>query len=235
MSSNPPANGTLRVRRLGRAPYDVARDLQEQARARAGEPWLLLVEHPHVYTLGVRARAEHVLVDPATVGADVVRADRGGDVTYHGPGQLVGYPIVDVALRHDAIPDHVHAVEAVVIGALRDLGVDGAGRRSGLPGIWIGDRKIAAVGVRVARGRSLHGFALNVAPDLAMFGHIVPCGIHGCSITSLAAEGCDASMDRVADAIVPHAASRWSSAGVDDRSVEAGALRAELELEPLGV
>jgi lipoyl synthase len=226
-------SSTLSVRRLGRVPYDVARDLQERARARVGEPWLLLVEHPHVYTLGVRARAEHVLVDPATVGAEVVRADRGGDVTYHGPGQLVGYPIVDVTLGHDAIPAHVHAVEAVVIGALHDLGVRRAGRSSGRPGIWIDERKIGAVGVRVSCGRSLHGFALNVAPELAMFDHIVPCGIHGCSITSLAAEGHDASMDDVADAIVRHATSRWSAFGVDDRSVDAGSLRAELE--PLGV
>jgi lipoyl synthase len=230
--SNTSASRVLRVRRLGRVPYDVARDLQEHARARTGEPWLLLVEHPDVYTLGVRARAEHVLVDPATVGADVVRADRGGDVTYHGPGQLVGYPIVDVTLGHDAIPAHVHAVEAVVIGALHDLGVRGAGRRPGLPGVWIDERKVGAVGVRVARGRSLHGFALNVSPDLAMFRNIVPCGIHGCSVTSLAAEGHDASMDDAADAIVRHAKSRWGAGGVDDRTGDAGAARAELE--PVG-
>src|SRR6185295_6763968 len=129
-------------------------------------------------------------------------ADRGGDVTYHGPGQLVGYPIVDVRLGHSAIPAHVHDVEDVVIGALHDLGLAGAGRKRGAPGIWLAERKIGAVGVRVSRARSMHGFALNVSPDLRMFDHIVPCGIRDCAITSLAEEGVDATIGEVSDLVV---------------------------------
>jgi len=202
-------NVPLRVARLGVIPYRDALALQEQLHQRAGEPWLLLLEHPHVYTLGVRARPEHVLVDPASVGADVVRVERGGDVTYHGPGQLVGYPIVDVAPTPRAIPAHVAAIEDVLLGALVDLGLRGAGRRVGYPGVWIEDRKIAAIGVRITGGRSLHGFAVNVDPDLVMFAHIVPCGLRGVRVTSLAAEGVDATIDDVADAIEQHAARQW--------------------------
>lgn len=204
----------LRVARLGAVPYREALALQHEVHQRAGEQWLLLLEHPHVYTLGVRARPEHVLVDPASVGADVVRVDRGGDVTYHGPGQLVGYPIVDVHTTPRAIPAHVAAIEDVLLRALLDVGLRGAGRRVGYPGIWIEDRKIAAIGVRITRGRSLHGFAVNVDPDLTMFGHIVPCGLHGVRVTSLAAEGVDATIDDVADAVEQHAARQWGNGTV---------------------
>src|SRR5439155_12299529 len=165
-----------------------------------------LLEHPHVYTLGVRADPAHVLL-PA---AEVVRTDRGGDVTYHGPGQLVGYPIVDVPLGRDAIPEFVHGIEQLVIDALDGVGLPGATRKPGYPGVWVGDRKICAIGVRVTRGRSMHGFALNVDPDLAMFGHIVPCGITEYGVTSLANEGVDVPMREVVDAVV----ARW---GADDR------------------
>ena len=130
-----------------------------------------------------------MLVDPESVGATLVRANRGGDVTYHGPGQLVGYPIVDVPMHRAAIPHHVHTVEQVVIDTLRDCGIHDAARRPGYPGVWVGDAKIGAVGVRITRGRSMHGFALNVDPDLSMFDHIVPCGIRGLAVTSMAALG----------------------------------------------
>jgi lipoic acid synthetase len=218
----------LHVRRVGLVEYETALALQQLLWARHAESWLLLLEHPHVYTLGVRARPEHVLVDPATVGASMVRADRGGDVTYHGPGQLVGYPILDVTLGHGAIPAHVHAVEQIVIDALDELGVPGAGRRSGLPGVWLGERKVGAVGVRVTRGRSMHGFALNVCPNLAMFEHIVPCGIHGCAVTSLTKEGVDVGVDAVADVVARHAARRWARDGLDDRRISATMLAVEL-------
>jgi lipoic acid synthetase len=171
--------------------------------------YLLLMEHPHVYTLGVRADVAHVLVDPASLGAELVHADRGGDVTYHGPGQLVGYPIVDVAMGPDAIPAYVHTVEQLVIDTLADVGLSGADRLPGYPGVWIDDRKICAVGVRVSRGRSMHGFALNVDPDLSYFDHIVPCGIPDKQVTSLAAEGVHASMAEVVDAVVARAAALW--------------------------
>ena len=207
---------TFRTRWLGRVRYQDAFALQHGLWRTSPDDHLLLLEHPHVYTLGVRADPAHLLVDPAAVGADVARADRGGDVTYHGPGQLVGYPIITVA-RPPALPDtpaYVHAVEQLLIDALDDLGLPGASRLAGYPGVWVGvderaPRKIAAIGVRLSKGRSLHGFALNVAPDLAMFGHIVPCGISEYPVTSLAAEGNGASMADAVDAVAGRAAARW--------------------------
>jgi lipoic acid synthetase len=210
-------SGALRVARLETVGYEDALALQQDLHARRGEQWLLLLEHPHVYTLGVRARDEHVLVEPSSVGADLVRAPRGGDVTYHGPGQLVGYPIVDVPTRSGSVPAHVAAMEQIVIGALADVGLDGGARRDGYPGVWIDDRKIAACGVRIADARSMHGFAVNVDPDLTMFEHIVPCGIHGIRVTSLAAEGHAVSVDDLADAIERRAAERWGDGTVERR------------------
>jgi lipoic acid synthetase len=194
---------TRRARWLGRVRYRDALALQH-ALFRSNEDYLLLLEHHHVYTLGVRAKLEHVLVPPAEVGAELVKADRGGDVTYHGPGQLVGYPIVSWTGR---IPDYVHQVEQLVIDSLADVGLPGATRLDGYPGVWIDGRKICAIGVRVSRGRTMHGFALNVDPDLSMFGHIVPCGIADRQVTSLAAEGIDVSMQDVVDAVVR----RWGA------------------------
>ena len=207
-----PAPGPLRVRWLGRVRYRDAHALQG-ALFRSEGRHLLLLEHPHVYTCGVRTDPAHLLVDPAAVGAERVDTDRGGDVTYHGPGQLVGYPILDVAPGSDAVPSHVHGVEQVVIDALADLGVR-AGRLAGYPGVWVdpdgpAPRKIAAIGIRVSRGRSMHGFALNVDPDMEMFTHIVPCGISDRPVTSLAAEGVAVPMRDVVDAVVARAAERW--------------------------
>ncbi|MBV9283891.1 MAG: lipoyl synthase [Acidimicrobiia bacterium] len=199
---------TLRARWLGRVRYQDALALQRGLFASHGR-YLLLLEHPHVYTMGVRADPAHVLVDPASVGAELVSADRGGDVTYHGPGQLVGYPIVDVPMGPDAIPSYVRSVEQLVIDVLADLGLPGAARLPGYPGVWIGERKICAIGVRVSRGRSMHGFALNVDPDLSYFSHIVPCGIPDKQVTSLAAEDVDVSMNEVIDAVVTRATALW--------------------------
>ena len=200
----------LRVRRLGVVDYEEALALQTELFERVGESWLLLLEHPHVYTLGVRARPEHVLVDPAHVGATLVHANRGGDVTYHGPGQLVGYPILDVPFRSGAVSRYVASVEQVVINALIDVGLERACRKPGYTGGWVDDRKIAAIGVRLTRGRSMHGFAINVDPDLTMFDHIVPCGLHDLAVTSLAAEGTPATIDTVAAAIEQRASEQWS-------------------------
>jgi lipoic acid synthetase len=173
-----------------------------------------------VYTLGVRAKDEHVLVDPASVGADLVRSDRGGDVTYHGPGQLVGYPIMSVPMGPSASPCHVHRIEQLVIDTLADLGLARTGRLEGYPGVWVDPdgpepRKICAVGVRVSRGRSMHGFALNVDPDMSYFGNIVPCGIADKPVTSLAAEGISVPMRSVVDAVARRAGSIWSYRRVD--------------------
>jgi lipoic acid synthetase len=216
----------LRIRWLGRVSYRDAHALQHALFERSPDDHLLLLEHPHVYTLGASGDAEHVLVEPTSVGAELVRTDRGGDVTYHGPGQLVGYPILTVpGKRGGGMADtvaYVTGVEQLVIDVLADLGLADAGRLRGYPGVWVepdgpAPRKVAAIGVKLSRGRSMHGFALNVAPDLTMFDHIVPCGIADKAVTSLAAEGIDVSMAEVADAVERRAVDRWAR-GASERT-----------------
>ena len=205
---------TLRLRWLGtRVAYRDAHALQRALWA-AGEPaddWLLLLEHPHVYTAGIRARTEHMLVDPSSVGAELLWVDRGGDITYHGPGQVVGYPVLSVPSGHSATPRYIHEVEQLVIETLASLGLDDAGRLEGYPGVWAGlhgprPRKICAIGARHSRRRTMHGFALNVSTDLAMFDHIVPCGIPDKEVTSLQAEGLTVGIADVVEAIFAVAA-----------------------------
>ncbi len=212
----------LRARWLGRVPYHEADQLQRALHARADDDYLLLLEHPHVYTLGTTAALEHVLVPPAGVGAELVRADRGGDVTYHGPGQLVGYPIVTLPDWRDGLRDvvgYVRALESVLVDALGDLGVE-ARREPRYPGVWVGDAKIAAVGVKVAGGRTRHGFALNVIPDLSMFSHIVPCGIRDRGVTSLAALlGAAPDMRRVVDVVIAHFARHFGDGSIERQDV----------------
>jgi lipoyl synthase len=220
---------TLRVRWLGRVPYREAWALQRAMHSSSPDDHLLLLEHPHVYTLGKRADMRHVLVPPAEVGAELVRTDRGGDVTYHGPGQLVGYPIVSLPAkrggdRHgmaDTVA-YVRSVEQVLIDALADVGLPDAGRLGEYPGVWVdpeGDnpRKVAAIGVRLTRGRSMHGFALNVAPDMRYWCYIVPCGIPDKQVTSLAAEGVDVDMRTVVDAVTARAGALWGKGAPVDR------------------
>jgi lipoic acid synthetase len=223
---------TLRTRWLGHVPYREAWALQRALHAHSPDDHLLLLEHPHVYTLGVRADMGHVLVPPADVGADLVRTDRGGDVTYHGPGQLVGYPIVSLPAKRGSgrhgLADtvaYVRSVEQLLIDALADVGLPGAGRLRDYPGVWVdpeGDdpRKIAAIGVRLTRGRSMHGFALNVAPDMRYWGYIVPCGIPDKRVTSLADEGIDVSLREVTDAVAARAAALWGGLRGGDREVD---------------
>ena len=199
----------LQARWLGRVRYRDAHALQHALFDHGRDDYLLLLEHPHVYTLGVRADLAHVLVPPASVGAELVKTDRGGDVTYHGPGQLVAYPIMSVPMGPDATPAYVHGIEQLVIDALARLGLPGATRLDDYPGVWVGERKICAIGVRVTRGRSMHGFALNVDPDVTFFDHIVPCGIADKGVTSLAREGVWATMREVVDAVVAVAGDRW--------------------------
>jgi lipoic acid synthetase len=217
----------LHVRWLGRVRYQDALALQHGLHRESPDNHLLLMEHPHTYTLGVNADRAHVLDDPASVGAELVQSDRGGDVTYHGPGHLVGYPILHLPGKNGGTkPDtlaYVAAVEQLIIDALGDLGLV-ADRLPGYPGVWVGvgtgnPRKICAIGIRVDRGRSLHGFGLNVDPDMDMFTHIVPCGIPDKAVTSLRAEGVDASMAEVVDAVVARAAQRWGTGGVDRHDV----------------
>jgi len=149
---------------------------------------LLLVEHTPVYTLGQRSDPDHLLHDEAalrTLGADVVWVDRGGDVTWHGPGQITGYPILDLKPRGRDLHRYVETLEQLLIDTCASLGV-AASRVDGMPGVWVGDEKIAAIGVRFTRGWiSYHGFAMNVSNDLSWFEKIVPCGLHGYGVTSL--------------------------------------------------
>jgi len=223
---------TLRIRWLGRVPYREAWVLQRAMHSSSPDDHLLLLEHPHVYTLGKRADMRHVLVPPAEVGAELVRSDRGGDVTYHGPGQLVGYPIVSLPAKRggekygmaDTVA-YVRSVEQLLIDALADLGLPNVGRLREYPGVWVAPdganpRKIAAIGVRLVRGRSMHGFALNVAPDMRYWGYIVPCGIPDKQVTSLTDEGIDVEMREVVDAVATRAALRWGKgAGADRQDV----------------
>jgi lipoic acid synthetase len=189
------------------------------------EQHLLLLEHPHVFTYGRRSDlAANLLCDPAAVGADFVAVKRGGDITYHGPGQLVGYPILSVDNSLGAA-DHVRGVEQLLIDALNEFGLRGAGRLAEYPGVWVdvdgtNPRKIAAIGVRLARGRTMHGFALNVATDLTyMREHIVPCGIGDRPVTSLAEEGVDVSLERVVDVVARLAAARWAGGACERQDV----------------
>jgi lipoic acid synthetase len=222
----------LRARFLGTVPYHEAYALQHALATEAADDYLLVLQHPHTYTLGAHADERHVLVDPAAVGAVLERTDRGGDVTYHGPGQMVAYPIVTVPDDPASGPAHVHRLEQVVIATLADLGLQGATTDAGYPGVWLNAgspeaRKIAAIGVRTLRAgpgrrRTLHGVALNVSSDLTMFGHIVPCGIADRGVTSLRAEGIETPFGTVVDAFVARAAAVFGPGGMERADVRQG-------------
>jgi lipoate-protein ligase B len=180
----------LWVTTLGQVPYREAVELQErlrEARQRDLIPdTLLLLEHPPVYTKGRRAEPSDLPMGESwylSQGIDVAESDRGGQVTYHGPGQLVGYPI----MRVREVPAYVHTMETAMIAALADEGID-AEVREGLTGVWAGDSKIGSIGVHVSRGVTTHGFAVNVDGDLQPFEWIVPCGIDNVRMTSVLKE-----------------------------------------------
>jgi lipoyl(octanoyl) transferase len=187
-----PGTRPIEVSRLGVIPYPEATKLQERlvARRRQGEipDQLLLLEHPHVITLGSASDASHVLLDDAgreRVGVELYESGRGGDVTYHGPGQLVGYPILDLKPDRQDLHRYIRDLEDVLIRALDRFGI-AAGRIPGLTGVWVDQEKVAAIGVRVSSGWiTSHGFALNVATDLGFFDAIVPCGIRDHGVTSM--------------------------------------------------
>ncbi len=238
----------LVARWLGRVEYEDALELQH--RLHTGESsYLLLLEHPPIYTLGVRADPAHMLVSPESVGARAIPTDRGGDITYHGPGQLVGYPIIDVPIVPDATPTYVHGIEGVVVSVLAEYGI-AAFHLEGYPGVWTGEsgneRKIAAIGVKLARGRSMHGFALNVSTDMAMFSHIVPCGIANKPVTSMALEGVSVPVAEVASKMVAAFAKSFGFSGIDlagvdlsaggesARRVDSGRSRLEVRLAKAG-
>lgn len=201
------------MRRLGVVPYGEAlalqRSLVEERRAGRITDTLLLLEHPHVLTLGVRGDGgrSHILATAdalAARGVEVFEAGRGGDVTYHGPGQLVGYPIVDLNPDRRDVHRYVRDLEDVLIRTARDYGIT-AGRVDGLTGVWVGREKLAAIGVRIARWITSHGFALNVTTNLDYFSLIVPCGIADRGITSLSSlAGHPVELAEVADRVAAH-------------------------------
>lgn len=201
---------SLAVHRLGAMPYEAALEVQAEAVAarRAGRipDTLFLVEHPHVITLGSSAREAHVLADAderARRGIGLFETGRGGDVTYHGPGQLVAYPILDLKPDRKDLHGYLRDLESVVMEVVERYGVQ-AERSDGQTGVWTRGGKIAAIGVRVSSGWiTSHGLALNVATDLSYFDTIVPCGIADRDVTSLAREvGKDVGIDEVADVLV---------------------------------
>ncbi len=218
----------LRMRWLGRVGYRDAWALQRALFRESTDDHLLLLEHDPVYTLGLSADPSNVLDEARSSGAEILRVNRGGDVTFHGPGQLVGYPILTIpGKRGGGMADtaaYVGGVEQLVIDTLAELGLLGAGRLPGHAGVWIDadgeePRKIAAIGVRLSRGRSMHGFALNVSTDLGWFAKIVPCGIDDKGVTSLAAEGVDVEMRTVVDTLCALAATRWGAGSVERSDV----------------
>ena len=224
--------GPLHVRWLGRVPYSEALAVQNAFFEHGSSNQLLLLEHRHVFTHGSRADVSaNVLVDPASVGAELLAVNRGGDVTYHGPGQLVGYPVLSLNPKHGGAAGpadtvaHVRNVEQLIIDALGELGVPNAGRLAEYPGVWVdpdgpNPRKICAIGVRVSRGRSMHGFGLNVSTDMRYLReYIVACGIADRPVTSLLEEGVDASMADVVDVVARLAAARWAHGAVERQDV----------------
>lgn len=215
----------LRVRWLGRVPYREVLAVQQALFDHGREQHLLLLEHEHVFTYGPHADLDtNLRCDPAAVGADFVAVRRGGDITYHGPGQLVGYPILSLPNAKGSL-DHVRAVEDLLIQALTELGLPDSGRLPEYPGVWVDvdgsqPRKIAAIGVRLARGRTMHGFALNVTTDMTyMREHIVACGIADRPVTSLAEEGITVPMQAVVDLVARLAADRWADGLVERQDV----------------
>ena len=197
------------LRELGRIDYASALELQRrlviERQQGAIDDQLLLLEHPHVVTLGRNGHRENLLASDevlARSGVTFYPTDRGGDITYHGPGQLIGYPILDLREWKRDVAAYVRAVEEVLIRTLADFGID-AGRIPTLTGVWVDGRKIAAIGVHISRWVTSHGFALNVSTDLSYFQYIVPCGLTK-PVTSMAALGVRASLEEVGYILTVH-------------------------------
>ncbi len=222
----------LHVRWLGKVPYREAFAVQRSLFEHSREQHLLLLEHPHVFTYGPSADLKKNLkCVPSEVGADFVKVNRGGDITYHGPGQLVGYPILNLQPKHggNAGPadtnDYVFRVEQLLIDSLTELGLNDVGRLADYPGVWVGvaahqPRKICAIGVRLSRGRTMHGFALNVETNLTyMREHIVPCGIAEHPVTSLREEGIETSLQEVSEVVAHHVARVFADGNIARQDV----------------
>lgn len=222
---------SLEVRQLGLMAYGDAlalqRTLVEERKAGHVGDLLLLVEHPPVITLGVKGDGgrSHILASPgalAALGVEVHETGRGGDVTYHGPGQIVGYPILDLKPDRQDVHRYMRDLEEVLIRAAADFDIH-ASRTAGLTGIWVGGAKLAAIGVRISRWITSHGFALNLTTDLGYFDLIVPCGIADKPVTSLARLGCRATRAEVEARIVERFCEVFASRLASARPVQAGA------------
>jgi len=197
------------VRELGRIDYGPALELQKslEAERKRGEipDQLLLLEHPHVITLGRNGHMENLLAGEDVLGRSGISfypTNRGGDITYHGPGQLVGYPIMDLREWKRDVGAYVRSIEQVIIDTLGDYGI-GAERIPKLTGVWVEGRKIAAIGVHISRWVTSHGFALNVATDLSYFQYIVPCGLTK-PVTSMQRLGVGATIEEVSARLAGH-------------------------------
>ena len=175
----------LRILNQGLVPYEAAWEFQKKTHASrlAGESpdTLILLEHPPVYTFGKNADRTN-LIDPKD--AEVIQSDRGGDITWHGPGQLVGYPILNLEDHKKSVSWYMRNLEEVIIKTLGQFDIEG-GRVSGMTGVWVGDQKVCAMGVRLSRWVTMHGFALNVGPDMSYFHGMIPCGIKGKGVVSM--------------------------------------------------
>jgi lipoyl(octanoyl) transferase len=220
----------LEVRRLGLVPYadglELQRHLVEERKADRIPDTLLLLQHPHVLTIGVKKDGkEHILATPdrlSSLNVEVFETGRGGDVTYHGPGQLVGYPIIDLNPDRRDVHRYVRDLEEVMIRVCADYGLD-ADRVKGFSGAWLksdgGDEKIGAIGVRISRWITSHGFAFNVTTDIDFFNLIVPCGIADKGVTSLAAKlGKAPSMNEVEDRFIGHFADVFGRSVTSEQS-----------------
>ena len=197
------------LRDLGRIGYEEALQLQQElARLRKEDripDQFLLAEHPHVITMGRNGRAENLLAGEDVLAHSGVRffeTDRGGDVTYHGPGQVVGYPILDLRQWKRDVVAYVRGIEQVIIDAIAEFGLAG-GREQGMTGVWVEGRKIAAIGVHISRWVTSHGFALNVSTDLSYFRYIVPCGLAK-PVTSMEREGAACGRAEIIEALARH-------------------------------
>ncbi len=213
---------------LGRVPYAATAALQvelrEALRRGEGPERLLLLEHEPVFSLGRNATPADVLwgeEELAARGLEVQPTDRGGQVTFHGPGQLVGYPILDLSPDRRDIRRYVRDLQHVLVRTLADFGVEAEGGEGDRTGVWVGARKIASIGIHLSRWRTTHGFALNVAPDLALFGGIVACGLPGVDMTSIAREaGVAPALEEIGARVVAHFAVVFERELVADAAVD---------------
>ena len=214
-----PEEKELQIRWMGKVRYRDALAVQQAINKHERGDYLLLLEHHPVYTMGIRASLDNLKTNPETIGAELEEANRGGDITFHGPGQLVGYPLLKLkGKRGGGMADtaaYVNEIESLLIETCKDLGIEDVGRIERYTGVWVNPngpepRKIAAIGVRLNKARTMHGFALNVNPDMTFYDHIVPCGITEYGVTSLEKEGINTTMKEVVDLVSEKAERLWS-------------------------